>query len=128
MKTSSLVLAYDGDCGFCQASVDRIRALARPAIDAVPWQFLPEETTAPHLRRLETEVLLLDGGTVVAGGADALARFAASSPARAPRAVAALVGAPGVRALSRAVYRQVARHRHRLPGSTPACAVPPRHA
>lgn len=127
-SSTPLVLAYDGDCGFCQASVDRIRAVARPTIDAVPWQFLPEETTAPHVRRLESEVLLLDGGTVVASGADALARFVASSPSRPHRALAALVGFPGVRVLSRAVYRQVSRHRHRLPGATAACAVPPRRA
>ena len=120
------VLAYDGDCGFCQTSVDRIRALASPTLEAVPWQFLPAEATAPHLERLDEEVLLLRGDTVLAGGADALARYVATSPSPAYRLLAAVVRLPGIRFCARAVYRWVSRNRHRLPGGTPACALPPR--
>ncbi|KUN87147.1 thiol-disulfide oxidoreductase DCC family protein [Streptomyces griseoruber] len=119
------VLAHDGDCGFCQTSVDRVRALAAPALDAVPCRFLPAEETAPHLQRLAREVLLLRGGTVLAGGADALARTVATSPSAAYRVLAAVVRLPGVRGGARAVYRWVSRNRHRLPGGTPACAVRP---
>ena len=119
------VLAYDGDCGFCQTSVDRVRALAAPTLEAVPWQFLPAEVTAPHLGRLDQEVLLLRGDTVLAGGADALARYLATSPSAAYRVLAAVVRLPGPRGCARVVYRWVSRNRHRLPGSTPACAVPP---
>ena len=32
---------------------------------------------------------------------------------------------PGVNALAGVVYRWVARNRHRFPGGTPACAMPP---
>ncbi|WP_328781304.1 DUF393 domain-containing protein [Streptomyces canus] len=126
VTSSPPVLAYDGDCGFCQAAVDRIRAVAAPAMEAVPWQFLPEESTAPHVERLDREVLLLRGSLVVAGGADALAGFVGSSPSRTYRTVAAVLGLPGVRTCARAVYRWVSRNRHRMPGSTAACAVPPR--
>jgi predicted DCC family thiol-disulfide oxidoreductase YuxK len=119
------VLAYDGDCGFCQTSVDRVRALAGPGIEAVPWQFLPAEVTTAHLERLDREVLLLRGGTVLAGGADALARYVATSPSSAYRVLGAVVRLPGVRSCARVVYRWVSRNRHRLPGGTPACAVPP---
>ena len=119
------VLAYDGDCGFCRTSVDRVRALAAPGIEAVPWQFLPAEVTAPHLERLDQEVLLLRGGTVLAGGADALARWTGTSPSGAYRVLAAVVRLPGIRTGARVVYRWVSRNRHRLPGGTPVCAVPP---
>jgi hypothetical protein len=40
--------------------------------------------------------------------------------------LAAVVRLPGIRAGARVVYRWVSRNRHRLPGGTPACAVPPR--
>ncbi|OQD56799.1 thiol-disulfide oxidoreductase [Streptomyces phaeoluteigriseus] len=120
------VLAYDGDCGFCQTSVDRIRAIAAPTLEAVPWQFLPAESTAPHLERLDREVLLLRGGMVLAGGADAVARYVGASPSRTYRVLAAVVRLPGIRACARVVYRWVSRNRHRLPGGTSACAVPPR--
>ncbi|MEU8727300.1 DUF393 domain-containing protein [Streptomyces antimycoticus] len=123
---SPAVLAYDGDCGFCQTSVDRIRALTAPTMEAVPWQFLPAEATALHLERLDREVLLLRGGTVLAGGSDALARYVGTSPSRAYRTLAAVIRLPGIRACARVVYRWVSRNRHRLPGGTPACAVPPR--
>jgi predicted DCC family thiol-disulfide oxidoreductase YuxK len=122
------VLAYDGDCGFCQSCVDRIRSLAAPTLEAVPWQFLPAESTAPHRARLDREVLLLRGDTVLAGGADAAARWLGSSPAGAYRAVAAVVRLPGVRVCARVVYRWVSRNRRRLPGATPACARPPASA
>ncbi|MFF8911626.1 thiol-disulfide oxidoreductase DCC family protein [Streptomyces olivaceoviridis] len=125
---SSPVLAYDGDCGFCQTSIDRIQALAAPTLEAVPWQFLPTESTSPYLERLDREVLLLHGGSVLAGGADALARYVSTSRSPAYRALAALVRLPGIRACARVLYRWVSRHRHRLPGGTPACAVPPRGA
>ncbi|MGW3953039.1 thiol-disulfide oxidoreductase DCC family protein [Streptomyces sp. NPDC004752] len=123
---SSPVLAYDGDCGFCQTAIDRIRALAAPALEAVPWQFLPTESTSPYFERLDREVLLLRDGSVLAGGADALARYVTTSPSPAYRALAALVRLPGIRACARMMYRWVSRNRHRLPGGTPACAVPPR--
>ncbi|MFI1001366.1 thiol-disulfide oxidoreductase DCC family protein [Streptomyces galbus] len=123
---STPVLAYDGDCGFCQTSVDRIRALAAPALEAVPWQLLPAEATAPHLERLDREVLLLRGRAVLAGGADAVARYVGASPLRTYRVLAAVVRLPGIRACARTVYRWVARNRQRLPGGTSACAVPPR--
>ncbi|WP_405471333.1 thiol-disulfide oxidoreductase DCC family protein [Streptomyces canus] len=126
VTSSPPVLAYDGDCGFCPAAVDRIRAAAAPAMEAVPWQFLPEESTAPHVERLDREVLLLRGSLAVAGGAEALAGFVGSSPSRTYRTAAAVLGLPGVRTCARAVYRWVSRNRHRMPGSTTACAVPPR--
>lgn len=122
--TAPPVLAYDGDCGFCQSSVDRIRSLAAPALEAVPWQFLPAGTTGEHLERLDREVLLLRGGTVLAGGADAVARWLGSSPSGAARLTGAVLRLPGVRLCARLVYRWVARNRHRLPGGTPACAAP----
>ncbi|KUO14169.1 thiol-disulfide oxidoreductase DCC family protein [Streptomyces sp. DSM 15324] len=120
------VLAYDGDCGFCQTSIDRLRALAAPTVEAVPWQFLPSSVTSAHRERLEHEVLLLRSGTVLAGGADALARYTATSPSAAYRILAGVVRLPGIRSCARAVYRWVSVNRHRLPGGTPACAVPPR--
>ncbi|MEU5280113.1 thiol-disulfide oxidoreductase DCC family protein [Streptomyces asoensis] len=120
------VLAYDGDCGFCQSSVDRIRGLAAPTLDAVPWQFLPVEATAPHLGRLDREILLLRGDTVLAGGSDALGRWLGTSPSAVYRTLGAVLRLPGVRLCAGVVYRWVSRNRHRLPGGTAACAVPPR--
>ncbi|MGW3044332.1 thiol-disulfide oxidoreductase DCC family protein [Kitasatospora sp. NPDC001159] len=118
------VLAYDGDCGFCQVAIDRIRRLAGPQIEAVPWQVLPERLTAPHLARLDREVLLFHNGAVRAGGADALARFVGSSSARRYQLAAAAAGLPGVRTCARQVYALVAKNRRHMRGRTVSCAMP----
>ncbi|MEV7419707.1 DCC1-like thiol-disulfide oxidoreductase family protein [Streptomyces sp. NPDC089919] len=121
------VLAFDGDCGFCQLSIDRITAAARPAIEAVPWQSLPAGTTAPHLARLDQEVLLFQDGRVLAGGAPALAGYVRHSPLRRYRLTAVALGLPGIRGCAGAAYRVVARNRHRMPGGAGTCvALAPR--
>ncbi|MGW6919451.1 thiol-disulfide oxidoreductase DCC family protein [Kitasatospora sp. NPDC054939] len=116
------VLAYDGDCGFCQATIDLIRRTAGPRINAVPWQALPEQLTAPHRARLDKEVLLLHNGAVSAGGADALARLVGSSPTRRYQIAAAAATLPGVRACARRLYTLMAQNRRRMPGATASCA------
>ncbi len=118
------VLAFDGDCGFCENSVRLIRERARPRIAAAPWQALPEELTGPHLARLDREVVLFHRGTARYGGVDAVSRFLGSSPARRYRAAGFVLRLPFVRPFAHLVYRWVAANRHRMPGSTAACAVP----
>ncbi|WP_035840387.1 thiol-disulfide oxidoreductase DCC family protein [Kitasatospora azatica] len=123
MSGAEPVLAYDGDCGFCQAAIDRIGRLAGPRMSALPWQALPEQLTTPHLARLDREVLIFQDGMVRAGGAEALARYTGSSPARRYRLVAAAVSFPGVRFCARRVYSLVARNRHRLRIGPAICSV-----
>ncbi|MFJ6699859.1 thiol-disulfide oxidoreductase DCC family protein [Streptomyces sp. NPDC091272] len=119
-----VVLAFDGDCGFCQAAVQEIRDRANPRISAVTWRSLPEHLTQPHLLRLDREVLLFVGGNPRWGGADALARLLGSSPTRRYRAVGFCLRIPGVRLIARLAYRWVATNRHRMPAGTAACALP----
>lgn len=118
------VLAFDGDCGFCQAAVQQIRNRAQPRVPAAPWQSLPEPLTQPHLVRLDREVLLFVGDTPRWGGADALARFLGSSPSRRYRAAALCLRMPGISLIAHLTYRWVAAHRHRMPAGTAACALP----
>ncbi|MFC4562592.1 thiol-disulfide oxidoreductase DCC family protein [Nocardiopsis mangrovi] len=114
------VLVFDGDCAFCSSSVEFLQRHVAPGIATVPWQF---SDLAPAERdRAQREVLLLHpDGRRVWGGVDAIAVLLLESPAWAP-AGWALRRAPG-RAVGAAVYRWVARHRHRMPGGTPACRV-----
>ncbi|MFF4158377.1 thiol-disulfide oxidoreductase DCC family protein [Streptomyces sp. NPDC001678] len=118
------VLAFDGDCGFCQAVINRISTRGRPALNAVPWQFLPQEVTQPHLHRLDREVLLLLDGKVIAGGADALGEYLGSSSSYGYRTAGSAIKLPVLRRCARGIYRWVARNRHRMPAGTPSCAVP----
>ncbi|MET9662422.1 DUF393 domain-containing protein [Streptomyces sp. NPDC006510] len=118
------VLAFDGDCGFCQAAVRQMQLRARPRTKAVAWQTLPPELTQAHLRRLDREVLLFDGGQARYGGAPALAEFLSSSPARRYRLAGHCLRLPPINLAAHVIYRTVARNRHRMPGGTAACALP----
>ncbi|MFE4023070.1 thiol-disulfide oxidoreductase DCC family protein [Streptomyces sp. NPDC059101] len=122
---SEPLLVFDGDCGFCQNVINRISSPGRPSMEAVPWQSLPSETTRHHTERLDREVLLLRDGHVLAGGADALAVYLRHSPRRRYRIAGAVITFPGVIRCAHAVYRWVARNRHRMPGGTHACRLSP---
>lgn len=120
-------LGFDGDCGFCQATIARLQRGARPRIRATPWQALPDHVTRPHRERLAREVLLFHGTGVTSSGAQALGAYLASSPRFRYRAAGLLLRAPVIKQTARLVYRQVATHRHRMPAGTAACAVPRTH-
>ncbi|MDX3388191.1 DCC1-like thiol-disulfide oxidoreductase family protein [Streptomyces niveiscabiei] len=120
-----MILAFDGDCGICQATIQWISTRAQPSVVARPWQLLDTQMTQPYVERLDREVLLFHDGEVSAGGADALMRVLKSSPKRRYRALATVACQPGTRVLARHVYGWVARNRYRMPGGTAACAVRP---
>ncbi|WP_326680995.1 thiol-disulfide oxidoreductase DCC family protein [Streptomyces sp. NBC_01237] len=122
-----VVLAFDGDCGFCQAAVRQIQRRASPRMEAVAWQTLPPELTEPHLERLDWEVLLFDGDRVRDGGAPALAGLLGTSTVRTYRSVGQFLQLPLIRLAANLVYRWVAGNRQRMPGGTAACAVPRPH-
>ncbi len=121
------VLVFDGDCAFCTTSatllVDRLRR--SPGDFAVePWQ----RVDLPALGLTEQECVDAlqwvdaDGRVAAAHLAVARALLASRWWVRPAGAVLLL---PGVRPLAGVAYRWVSRNRYRLPGGTPACAVPP---
>ena len=114
-------LLYDADCGFCTRWAWRIALFVGPrgfhlAPLQAPWvraRLALSESDLLH------ELRVLTAGDAVYGGADALVYLARQLWWAWP--VAALAWLPGMMPLSRAAYRWVARHRHRL---SAACALP----
>ncbi|MFE5795146.1 thiol-disulfide oxidoreductase DCC family protein [Streptomyces sp. NPDC056503] len=119
------VLVYDGDCGFCTTSANFAERRVRPRCDIVPWQFADLGALGVTRERAEYEVLWVTPAGAVEGGARAVAK-ALLSAGGAWAVLGAALLLPGVRWAARRVYRLVAAHRHRLPGGTPACAMPRR--
>jgi predicted DCC family thiol-disulfide oxidoreductase YuxK len=122
------LLVFDGDCAFCTSAAGWLgdRLARDPATDAepIPWQFtdLAGIGTSPERARREVLWLGVDGSLY--GGADAVShwlRHAGGAWGRLGRAIAL----PGIRLVAVAGYRLIARNRHRLPGGSPACALPP---
>jgi predicted DCC family thiol-disulfide oxidoreductase YuxK len=120
-------LVFDGDCGFCTTSAgwvaDRLRREGHPEAHLVPWQRTDLAGLGIAETRARHEVLWVTPDTVH-GGAEAFAAWLRyrGGPYG---ALGTAMSWPGVRTLAAAVYRLVADNRQRLPGGTPACALPP---
>ncbi|MFE6410995.1 thiol-disulfide oxidoreductase DCC family protein [Streptomyces sp. NPDC057837] len=117
------VLIFDGDCGFCTSSVDVVRRLVRPRCETVAWQHADLASLGLTEERARYEALWVTPAGQVYGGVRAVAKILLSAGGAWSVAGAVLV-LPPVRWVAHGVYRLVARHRGRLPGGTPACAVP----
>ena len=117
-------LVFDGDCAFCTASVEWLKRWCRPAVRTVPWQQLnlaAHGLTEAQVTRAVQWLPVSDAP--VRSGARAVAYVLLRS--RWPwRPLGALMLLPPISWLAALGYRIIAANRHRLPGSTPACAIP----
>ncbi|MFB6893344.1 thiol-disulfide oxidoreductase DCC family protein [Kitasatospora sp. NPDC056327] len=132
------VLVFDGDCAFCTTCAQWAERYPRQTLasggwEAVPFQFADlagldalaggrGEVTPERAGR---EVLWVTPAGRVYGGAQAVARLLMRSGGAWAYLGGVLALAP-VRPVAALAYRWVARNRHRMPGGTPACALPPR--
>ncbi|ROP55651.1 putative DCC family thiol-disulfide oxidoreductase YuxK [Streptomyces sp. PanSC9] len=119
------VLVYDGDCGFCTASVAFARKWIKPRCEITAQQGAPLEALGITRRRAEYEALWVTPDGRVHGGAQAVAGVL-SSAGGGWVVVGALLRLPPMRWIAHGVYRLIAANRHRLPGGTAACALTPR--
>lgn len=121
-------LIFDGDCAFCTSSAtwlaERLHRRSGPNARLVPWQFTDLAALGTSSERTQREALWVTPADEIFGGAAAFAQWLTFRGG--PYGVLGWVmDRPGIRRLAAAVYRLVARNRHRLPGGTPACALPP---
>jgi predicted DCC family thiol-disulfide oxidoreductase YuxK len=117
-------LVFDGDCGFCTASVHLLERWCRPAVRFVPWQTLDLGAHRLTQEQVSKAVQWLPAtaDAPIRPGAAAVAQVLLRS--RLPwRPLGALMIIPPVSWLAAAAYRVISANRYRLPGSTPACAV-----
>ncbi|MGV0794953.1 thiol-disulfide oxidoreductase DCC family protein [Mycolicibacterium sp. XJ1819] len=118
-------LFFDGNCGMCTRSRDLLLKLNRTG--ALRTEPLQAEGAAERLgvaaSSLMDSVRWLDStGEVHAGAEAANAAVSAALGVRLPLRVYRV---PGIRSLQDAVYRWVADHRYRFPGTTPYCESHP---
>ena len=122
------VLIFDGDCAFCTSSAawlaERLRRQDGSNANLVAWQFTDLAALGTTQQRAQQEALWIAADGSIFGGAEAFAawlRYRGGSYGVAGRALSL----PGIRGLAAAVYRLIAKNRHRMPGGSPACALPP---
>ena len=119
------VLFFDGACGMCTRSRNVLVRLDRTGrIKTEPLQgpgVAQRLGIAPS--QLLESVRWLDSSGAVYSGAEAVnAALSAALGTRLPLLVYRL---PGIRLLQDVVYRWVASHRYRFPGTTPFCESHP---
>ncbi|WP_436788271.1 thiol-disulfide oxidoreductase DCC family protein [Yinghuangia sp. YIM S10712] len=121
--TTRPVLVFDGDCGFCSKSVELLERWVDPDVEITAWQFADLDELGVTPERAAHEVLLVTPTGEVHGGAAAFAKLLAFE-----RGVWSVPGAvmqiPPIDLLAAKAYRLVADNRYKLPGGTPACALP----
>ena len=119
-------LVFDGDCAFCTSTVHWAERWCRPAVRFVPWQEIDLEAHGLTQEAVTSAVQWLRPRTTakpVPSGAAAVARLLLRS--RWPfRPVGALMLVPPISWLAAGIYRLIAKNRYRMPGGTPACAIP----
>jgi predicted DCC family thiol-disulfide oxidoreductase YuxK len=117
------VLLFDGDCAFCTKCA---RALERigPDAEIVAWQLtdLAELGITEEQAAAAVQWVQIDG--TVRSGHEAIAAVL-NTAGRIWKIIGRMVLLPGISWMAAKVYRLVAGNRYRLPGGTPACALPP---
>ena len=120
------LLVFDGDCGICSKLSDVADRWVHPrggSVVAAQWIDLPHYGLTPE--QCDEALQFVDASGRVHAAQDAVARLLLSSHLW-WKPFGALLLLPGINQLAGMGYRWVARNRYRLPGGTPACAMPPR--
>jgi predicted DCC family thiol-disulfide oxidoreductase YuxK len=119
------VFYFDGMCGVCTRARDFLVRLDRTGgLHTEPFQQPGTlEILGIPADRLHDSSWWLDSTGAVYGGAEGI--NAALSAALGTRLPLRIYRLPGVRSVQEAVYRWVAAHRYRFPGTTPYCESHP---
>ena len=123
------LLVFDGDCAFCTTWVDRLERLLPVFPATSPWQWLDLDAHGLSEHDVTHYVWYLVPGHNSAGhhyaGHLAVSALLRSQPGFGWRFLGNLIATPPFSWLAALGYHFVAKNRHRLPGGTPACAMPP---
>jgi predicted DCC family thiol-disulfide oxidoreductase YuxK len=117
-------LVFDGDCAFCTRCVALVPKSARRTTTVVPYQRADLAPLGLTPAECAAAVQWVGSDGLRASGHAAIGRLLQQGGAL-WRLVGTLLLVPPISWLAAVVYRLVAANRMRLPGGTPACALPP---
>ncbi len=122
---NSALLVYDGDCAFCQRCVDVATSILPDPFRAEPYQLLPLSDLQLTVEQARTQVWWVQPSRPARGGHAAVAGLLRGQRRWWWRSAGWLLERPPIAPPAAWVYAAVARNRHRLPGGTAQCRVPP---
>lgn len=117
----SATLVFDGDCGFCTVSAGVISRWIRPRARISPWQSLDLDALGLTPEECQSAVQWVAENGRISSGGRAMAAALRASPFPWP-IIGNALDLPGMQQLVAVIYAWIADNRHRLPGSTAACA------
>jgi predicted DCC family thiol-disulfide oxidoreductase YuxK len=117
------LLVFDGDCAFCTTWVRRAEAVLPAFPRAEPWQWLDLDDLGLTEHDVTHYAWYLARGERFRGHAAAAALFRGQR-SFGWRFLGHLLVTPPFSWAAAVTYAFVSRFRHRLPGGTPACALP----
>jgi predicted DCC family thiol-disulfide oxidoreductase YuxK len=116
-------LIFDGDCGFCSASVRFIERHIPTRARMLPWQRADLGTLGLTADECEAAVQWV-GADGRRGAGPIAVGYLLRDAGGWWKALGWLVRMPPGRWLAWPAYHWVSNHRYKLPGGTPACAIP----
>lgn len=117
------LLVFDGDCAFCTTWVNRLKAVLPYFPTATPWQWLDLDALGLSNAEVTNYAWVLTPRHQYAGHL-ALSALLRMQSGFGWRLLGNLIATPPISWLAAIAYHFVAANRHRLPGGTPACALP----
>lgn len=117
------LLVFDGDCAFCTTWVLRLERWLPEFPESQPWQWVDCEALGLSRHDVTHYAWLLVDGERYRGHAAFAALLRRQRRAR-WRFLGYLLVTPPFSWAAAVGYALIARFRHRLPGGTPACAMP----
>ena len=123
VPSRSPLLVFDGDCGFCTTAVEALRRRLPRFPEATPWQWIELDAYGLSADDVRDYAWVISPSHHYGGH---LALSALLRMQRSPllRVAGALLATPPFSWAGALGYRWIAANRHRLPGGTPACALP----
>jgi predicted DCC family thiol-disulfide oxidoreductase YuxK len=123
VATAQPLLVFDGDCAFCTTWVNRGKSILPAFPASEPWQWLDLDDVGLTRHDVTHYAWYLVGESRFRGHA-AVAALLRSQRSIGWRFLGNLLVTPPFSWAAAIAYALVARFRHRLPGGTPACALP----
>jgi predicted DCC family thiol-disulfide oxidoreductase YuxK len=118
------MLVFDGDCAFCTSSAHWIQARLPESIDVVPWQRLDLDALHMNEDDVTTAAYWVDPDGTRHRGHRGIAHALMASTSAAWCTVGRIMLVPPISWIGAVAYSVIAKNRHRMPGATPACAIP----
>lgn len=115
-------LIWDGDCAFCARCVQLIEKRIQTSAKIIAHQKADLKVLGLTTEQCNQALQWVNGDGQIRSGSRAVAQLLKSAN-RAWPILGVLIDLPGIRLISSAIYKLIAKNRQHLPGGTAACAL-----